>query len=74
MPLRCPCAVDSRPPAFPAAATWAMRVAGAGACSRCAAEIAQGSRPQSQQCYAFYGAFEGASVCQTCGHAWHDHG
>lgn len=50
------------------------RAMGSGACGRCAAEIAQGTRPQSQQCYAFSGAFDGASVCQTCGHSWHDHG
>ncbi len=50
------------------------RAVGTGACGRCRAEIAQGTRPESQQCYAFSGAFEGASVCQTCGHSWHDHG
>lgn len=68
-----PAAGESPCLAGPRWAFAALRAAPAGACSRCAAEVADGSRPQSQQCHAFWGAFEGASVCQTCGHSWHDH-
>lgn len=50
--------------------TWGTA---AGACSRCTAEIAAGTRPASQQCYSFNGGFDGASICQTCSHSWHDH-
>lgn len=48
-------------------------VAGAGACTRCASEIAAGQRPQDKQCFLFDEAYDGGSVCQTCSHSWHDH-
>jgi hypothetical protein len=44
-----------------------------GPCRRCVAEAQSGSPPASGICYAFQGAFEGASTCQKCGHSWHDH-
>jgi hypothetical protein len=46
---------------------------GSGACSRCTAEISGGQRSKDKQCYRFNAAYEGGSVCMTCGHSWYDH-